>query len=217
MKENAKNKKAEKVSAVQDKKVLGWKKLEFGRNDNLVTTRLSDPEIDLTRLDGIAEKYRKRYADLVAQGYFADLDEEFEEASEELGDRLHVAVALDVSVTDEFQVEERMVLKRHLKEFGYEMVQNFMPDEVFFRTYIVGNSVKHGTNAACPVCWGEWQYKLSEHECPHCNAEMGKEVRFLIDEDRCPDCDTKGILENGMCCPACCENLEPEMIAWPGN
>ena len=55
--------------------------------------------------------------------------------------------------------------------------------------YLVDGTVVVVPHDHCPSCWGQWDVKDLHPICPQCGISMGKQVKWLLDHDQCPNCE----------------------------
>ena len=60
------------------------------------------------------------------------------------------------------------------------------------RTFLLGEELVTVPDHQCPKCLGERRLDFRNMgRCPECGAELGSEMRIVIDNDACPFCEEK--------------------------
>lgn len=55
----------------------------------------------------------------------------------------------------------------------------------------------------CPICWGEWDFKYLHKHCQSCDATLGKQVKYMLDDDHCPHCANGKVTPKAPKCAEC--------------
>lgn len=211
------------VVKVEDEAVNGGQadfeqeKIRSKKKGSLVSIRLESSGPNLKRLSKIAGEFKRRYEHLVQEGYFSDAQEKFIQAMNNENENLQIVVALNIGIRNVSKSNTTMPLKNFLLEQSKHPVGEISGDNIFLTRYVVGNRIELASNEACPNCWSTWPDKWRNRSCPECKMEIGKEVRFLIENDCCPKCNHEGITESGLKCRKCDCKIDEEMIAWGGK
>ena len=66
----------------------------------------------------------------------------------------------------------------------------------------------------CPNCWGTWDFKFKDGVCPNCRCELGKEVKYLLDDDVCPWCRQGKVTVEHPVCDQCNFEVDPQRVVW---
>ncbi len=80
--------------------------------------------------------------------------------------------------------------------------------------YVVGGEICELPHDRCPHCWGDWDFKLRHPTCAQCGYSLGKEVRLLLDSDRCPHCELGTISMSQPTCQKCGFRVDPAFVTW---
>ncbi len=87
--------------------------------------------------------------------------------------------------------------------------------------YLVDGEICVVPHDRCPNCWACWDFKIGgpgsqkePHPCPDCGYEMGKEVRLMLDDDKCPHCEKGKISMRDPTCERCGFAIDPGFVAW---
>ncbi len=87
--------------------------------------------------------------------------------------------------------------------------------------YTVDGEICEVPHDRCPHCWGTWDFKIGHPvaiaaicSCPHCGYELGKELKLMLDDDKCPHCEKGELSMDDPTCSKCGLEIDPSLIAW---
>jgi ribosomal protein L37E len=80
--------------------------------------------------------------------------------------------------------------------------------------YLVDGTVVVVPHDHCPSCWGQWDVKDLHPTCPQCGISMGKQVKWMLDHDRCPNCEQSTVSSQAPKCSLCGYSINPDFIHW---
>lgn len=80
--------------------------------------------------------------------------------------------------------------------------------------YIADGTLCELPHDRCPRCWAVWDWKMQQPTCRTCHAEMGKDVRLLLDSDVCPNCERGHINSSNTLCKDCGFTTDPRFVTW---
>lgn len=87
--------------------------------------------------------------------------------------------------------------------------------------YSVDGNICEVPHDRCPHCWANWDFKIGHpvategmHACPGCGYELGKEVKLMLDNDKCPHCEEGKLSMDDTTCSKCGMTIDPGLIAW---
>jgi hypothetical protein len=80
--------------------------------------------------------------------------------------------------------------------------------------YVVDGQIQVVPHDRCPKCWGEWDLKWQHRSCPHCDAELAKDCKVLLDSDVCPQCEEGKVTARQRRCSKCGFEVDPSVVAW---
>jgi len=80
--------------------------------------------------------------------------------------------------------------------------------------YVVNGDIIKVTHNYCPHCWEEWDFKLRNPTCSHCNYSLGNEIKLLLDTDVCPHCENGKISMNNPKCDQCGFVVSTDIVVW---
>lgn len=87
--------------------------------------------------------------------------------------------------------------------------------------YLVEGEICEVPHDHCPHCWANWDFKIGHpmtsrgpYPCPSCKYELGKEVKLMLDNDRCPHCDEGTLSMANPTCDNCGFVIDSRLIAW---
>jgi predicted RNA-binding Zn-ribbon protein involved in translation (DUF1610 family) len=50
--------------------------------------------------------------------------------------------------------------------------------------------------------------------CTHCGAQLGMNVKVLLDTDLCPSCEDGEVSMSQLTCPKCGYEVDPSFVTW---
>ena len=80
--------------------------------------------------------------------------------------------------------------------------------------YLVDGRILVVPHDRCPKCWEEWDWKWQHRRCPHCDAELGRNCKVLLDSDLCPHCEEGKVTASQPRCSKCGFEVDPSLVAW---
>jgi len=80
--------------------------------------------------------------------------------------------------------------------------------------YLVAGDMLTVPDDHCPACWGNWSFKSMHPVCECCGAEMGRDVKLLLDTDHCPHCEHGTLTASQPECSGCGFTVNPDHVAW---
>lgn len=66
----------------------------------------------------------------------------------------------------------------------------------------------------CPACWGLWDFKFENPQCPECGIKLGDDVKVLLDSDVCPHCERGKVGVDHPKCTECGYEVNLRYVAW---
>ncbi len=80
--------------------------------------------------------------------------------------------------------------------------------------YLVDGEICMVPSEYCPHCWGIWDFKFMHPVCPECGYELGREVKYLLDNDKCPHCHKGTVTAKKPKCRECGFKVDRKKVAW---
>ncbi len=80
--------------------------------------------------------------------------------------------------------------------------------------YLVDGQIQVVPHDRCPKCWEEWDWKWQKRHCPHCDAELGKNCKILLDSDVCPHCEEGTVTASKPKCSKCEFVVDQAVVVW---
>lgn len=80
--------------------------------------------------------------------------------------------------------------------------------------YIVDGELCEIPHDYCPRCWGDWDFKFDNPQCPDCGCRLGPDLKILLDRDTCPRCEKATVSFHKPTCPRCGFFVNPEYVSW---
>lgn len=165
--------------------------------------KLEYPESIMEQLHEIGERFRKRYDELVDKGHFKDLQEEFQNVMDSDASDGTLEVDLSISLDGYLDFHRLIPIRQSIIRFDKSGKFTTYRDKSFACSYLLDGRIVVANNEICPACGSEWENKLFNETCPHCENVVGEDIFFIIEDDRCPHCNHKGITESDMKCRGC--------------
>lgn len=87
--------------------------------------------------------------------------------------------------------------------------------------YLVDGEICEVPHDRCPHCWACWDFKIGHpgsrretYPCSDCGYKLGKEVRLMLDDDKCPHCGKGKMSMQDPTCERCGFTIDPGIVAW---
>lgn len=129
-----------------------------------------------------------------------------------LGDDYGVSAELVIEVVDQRRESSMPMLRTGISAASGETYRTY--SDATSQRYLVDSEIEVVPHDRCPKCWGIWMFKLEHSICVECHAEMGNEVKLLIDDDRCPNCIDGKITSSNPICDNCEFEVDPNYVHW---
>jgi len=130
-----------------------------------------------------------------------------------LGERYSVTLSCLVEVFDREQERTLPLLNTGLSTSEGKEPYRVWGDSTPQR-YVVDGQIQVVPHDRCPKCWGEWDFKWKHRHCPHCDAELGRNCKVLLDSDKCPNCEEGKVTARKPRCVACGFDVDPALVVW---
>lgn len=173
----------------------------------LLALQIEYPTSNLEDILSIARRFRERYDALVDNGHFQDLESELQEAMRSAPREQCLVASLDFKIYDYNDYLTPMPIGRSLLRFRSDEEMGVHRDTTFVQKFLIGYHIVAASSEVCPACGAEWKHKVTDLQCPHCAQELGEDMYFFIENDRCPHCNREGITESGMVCKGCKQTI----------
>jgi WD domain, G-beta repeat len=80
--------------------------------------------------------------------------------------------------------------------------------------YVVDGQIQVVPHDRCPKCWEAWDFKWEHRKCLHCDTELGKNCKVLLDSDVCPHCEEGKVTATKPRCSTCGFQVDPALVVW---
>ena len=171
---------------------------------------MRDTEYNL--LAPIAEVINLKFEDFINTGEFTEINEMLREAVDELPESYSLNLNIELAVYDKDKQKDVKLLQMGLTTGGGEPYQHLA--DTASQKYLVDGEMCIVPEEFCPNCWGDWMFKFKHNQCQNCGYELGKQVKYLLDDDVCPMCQTGTVTINNPICTDCRYQVEPEKVVW---
>lgn len=171
------------------------------------------PKIDMEKLEQITERYRARYVELLEDGHFADLEDELEILMQSGSSNEVLFVGLHIELSHDSR-GCALQLKGSRLHFTKDEGILISHAKAILARYLVHGRIVSATNMVCPNCWSIWVNKSPENGCPECDFHLGEDIKFLVDDDICPACNTGHVSQSNPQCDKCEEIIDDRVVCW---
>jgi hypothetical protein len=141
-----------------------------------------------------------------------DLTKMLRDAADTLPDNYSLNLNFELTVFDSVRQKAIRLLHTCLTPSQEDFWQ--ASADTFAQKYLVNGEMCTVPEPFCPNCWGEWRCKCNYEKCPHCGYELGKEVKYLLDNDHCPACQAGTVTSDNPVCTDCGYLIEPDKVVW---
>ena len=150
--------------------------------------------------------------EMINTGHFNEIQKLLTEVIGELPDSYSVSLNIDFSVFDNEREKGIKLLQTGLTTSEGEPYQHSADTTPL--KYMVDGEMCIVPEEFCPNCWGEWQFKFKHTTCHECGYELGKQIKYLLDDDTCPYCLEGEVTINNPVCEHCGEEVDPQKVVW---
>ena len=168
---------------------------------------------EFDKLDELADVVNKKIHKLYEDGEFLEITKKIKEVTKAIEEAYSITVDFQVNAFDSKKEKSIRALTIGISSSGDKDPFLAYGDSTPER-YLVNGNIKKVPHDFCPECWGEWGFKLKNHQCPECAIEMGKDVKILLDTDTCPNCDDGNVSLNKSKCEKCGFEVDKDMVNW---
>jgi hypothetical protein len=163
-------------------------------------------------LDLIAEAINSEFEKLLKAGEFDGIKRTMKEAIDKLPDSYSLNFNIELSVSDTNREKSIKLLQTGLTTSGDEPYQVSLDKTC--EQYWVDGETCIVPEEVCPNCWGDWTFKFKQNKCGHCNYELGKQVKYFLDDYICPMCQEGEMTVNKPVCDKCGYEVESDKVVW---
>ena len=149
-------------------------------------------------VDQIADEWERYLNSEMSQG----LRDALQAASAELPDHMVLSLDFNFKVDDEQRETSLLLLQHGLATSDGDAPYQCSGDSSIER-YLCEGEICQLPHDHCPRCWAIWDFKDRNRTCSGCGAELGKEVRILLDSDICPHCEKGKVTMSAPRCSRC--------------
>jgi ribosomal protein L32 len=167
---------------------------------------------EFRQLEPIVDDIQDIIDEMINTGHFTEIQKLLTEAIAELPDSYSLSLNIDFSVFDNEREKEIKLLQTGLTTSEGEPYQHSADTTPL--KYMVDGEMCIVPEEFCPNCWGEWQFKFKHTTCQECGYELGKQVKYLLDDDTCPYCLEGEVTINNPVCEHCGEKVDPQKVVW---
>jgi len=169
------------------------------------------------QLDPLADKAGEEIERFLTSPQANDLKTIMKKAAAALPDGYSLSLDIKLNVFDPDREDALPLLTTGLAASGQNEPYVAHGDSTPCR-YTVDGEVCEVPHDRCPHCWAVWDFKIGHpvateglHPCPTCGYELGKELKLLLDNDKCPHCEKGELSMDNPRCSKCGLEIDP---AW---
>ncbi len=164
-----------------------------------------------------ADKFLDEAAEMVEEALKSDhldrLRSILKDMNKAIGSRYGVGLVVNVEVFDRERERNLPLLRTGLAGFDAEEPYVAWGDSSSEK-YVAESDIQVVPHDHCPKCWESWDFKFKNRSCGHCGATMGKDLKLLLDTDRCPFCNEGTVTASTPTCAKCGYAVDPRDIVW---
>jgi hypothetical protein len=165
------------------------------------------------RAEPIIERVADAAENVLDSAEIGELSSLLVELNKALGSRYRVFLDLCIKVFDENKANGLPLLELGLN--GYEDGDPYRSkSDTTFQRYVAGGEIEVVLRDYCPRCWAKWEFKFDHRTCADCGATLGKDVKILLDNDSCPECDEGKVSLSDPVCDNCGYRIDPTTVTW---
>jgi ribosomal protein S27AE len=166
-----------------------------------------------TTIDPLVDKLAESIDELVAGDRLESIKQQVVEISARLGEQYSVTLEFNLQVHDHHRENSLPLLQTGLATANGANPYQCWGDSSPHR-YVVDGELMVVPHDHCPSCWGQWDFKDLHPTCPQCGISMGKQVKWLLDNDMCPHCEKSSVSAASPTCSRCGYSVNPAFIFW---
>jgi hypothetical protein len=172
---------------------------------------MKDTEFKL--LDLLSDSVNDKFEELHKAGAFDDILQKLKDTTGQLPDTYSVSFDIRMNVFDSEGEKSISLLNTGFNASkGREPYRHY--GDTSPQKYFVNGQMCTVPDEFCPHCWGQWDFKFKHPLCPECGYELGKQVKYLIDNDVCPYCQEGKITIDSPTCDKCGFKVDEKKVVW---
>lgn len=163
-------------------------------------------------LDPVAEKISENISELISSDKFNEIKELLRETIKQMPENYSLSLNIDFAVFDNKKERSIKLLQTGIWTSGGEPYQHYGDSAPV--KYMVDGEMCIVPEEYCPHCWGDWGFKFKNTTCNSCGYELGKQVKYLLDDDTCPHCQDGTVTISNPVCNKCGYKVEKDKVVW---
>ena len=167
---------------------------------------------DFEKADEIAEKIHERFFQLITDGHFDDIIGDLDSIMKKASENESLDLSIDFRIYDENRDRDISIYRGGLA-FNNESHYEVAGGDALAR-YISDGNIVTIPNGHCPNCWGDWNFVPSNEGCDDCGFTLGNEVKYLIDDNICPNCLEGKVSIDNPTCDKCGYKVDENIVYW---
>ena len=163
-------------------------------------------------LEPVAKEISEKVDELINTGHFNEIKELLRETIEEMPENYSLNLNIEFNVFDNEKQKSIKLLQTGLTTSEGEPYQHSADSAP--QKYLVDGEMCLVPEEFCPNCWGDWMFKFKHNQCGSCGYELGKQVKYLLDNDICPMCQEGTVKIDNPVCDSCGYKVEGGKVVW---
>jgi len=168
---------------------------------------------EFEQVDPLVDDIAEIVSELIDSDTLADLKNKLSEISRILGEPYSVSLDFNLQVFDSDREKSMPLLQTGLGTSNGAPPYQCWSDSSPHR-YVVNGQLSIVPHDHCPACWGHWDFKDRFPTCPECGVRLGDQVKWLLDNDSCPNCDEGTVSPSNPTCTKCGYSVNPAYTVW---
>ncbi|AQQ71164.1 hypothetical protein SMSP2_01530 [Limihaloglobus sulfuriphilus] len=168
---------------------------------------------EFKKLGPLTDKTNSFIDDLHKSGALDALLNELKSVTNQLPESYSVSIDFQLNVCDSNKETSVPLLQTgFVAGKGIELYRHY--GDTATQKYLVDGEMCIIPDDYCPHCWEEWDLKFMNPTCPYCDYRLGKEIKYLLDDNTCPWCQEGKVSIDNPTCDNCGKKIDGDMIAW---
>ena len=164
-------------------------------------------------VDAFADCANNKIDELHENKQLEEVLNKLHETARQLPSRYSISIDIKVNIFDSEKEAQISILNTGFNAHSNEKPYRYYGDSSI-QKYFVEGEISVVPHNYCPHCWGEWDFKFRHPVCPECNCELGKQVKYLLDDDICPMCQKGTVKIDNPICNECGFEVDAQKVVW---
>lgn len=168
---------------------------------------------EFEQVDPLVDDIAEEVDGLIEGDALANIKTKLAEISRILGEPYSVTLDINLEVFDCDRKMSLPLLRTGLSTDNGSPARQCWGDSSPHR-YVVHGQLSIVPHDHCPDCWSVWDFKELHPTCPSCGVTLGEQVKWLLDNDMCPNCEEGTVTAAAPTCTKCGHEVNPAYIVW---